>query len=119
MEIPVTAKSREYTPEWRGNQDDPNPIRVTLRYLNTAQRTQLMPWRPDEKGSVRMEPDQRQLLIAGVEKVENCVVIQDGMRKDIRDGRDILAAYGLEGLAIELVAQIISMNAQEDVEKNF
>jgi hypothetical protein len=118
MEISVTAKSVEYIPDWNKNKEDANPIRVTLNYLNTAQRGQLLPWRADEKGNAIMEPDRRGLLLSGIAKIENLIVVEDGVRKDVRTSRALLEAYGLEALAIELATQIIGMNARE-VEKNF
>ena len=120
MEISFTSKNIEFIPEWQENRADSNPIRATLKFLNTAQRTTLLPWDSDTEGHVRMKPDRRGLLLAGLEKLENCVMVDrdTGAKKEIKTAFELLGAYGLEGLAIEIATEIMSMNAR-GTEKNF
>lgn len=117
MEVSVTARSIEFIPDWNKNKDDPKPVRMRLRFLNSAQRMTLLPWHVDDKGNATMDPDRRGLILAGVERIDDLMVTEDGERKEIRTGRALLEAFGCEALAIETATKLIMMNAR-DVEKN-
>lgn len=119
MEIVVTTKDVEFIPNWNGNREQASPFRVTLAFLNTSQRTELIRFKTDRDGRASFEPDRARILLAGILKIEGLTVIEDGVRKEIRTARDLLTSYGLEALCIELVTEIIEMNPRQgEVEKN-
>ena len=118
MDVSITTKEVEFVPEWNDNKKDPNPIRFRLRYLNNSQRSDLIRWKADSSGEIHLDPDRRGLLLAGVVKVENLWVVEDGARKEIKTAMALLQSYGLEALMIELATEIISMNPRQEVEKN-
>ena len=120
MEISYVSRNVEYVPTWNGNRDDPNPVRVTLRFLNTAQRTTLLPWHTESDGRSVMNPDRRGLLLAAVERIENLIMLDrdTGTRHEVRTARDLLEAVGLEVLAIELTTQVVIMSGSGGPEKN-
>jgi len=118
MDVSITTKEVEYVPEWNDNKKDPNPVRVRLRFLNNSQRTDLIRWKADQSGQIHLDPDRRGLLLAGVVKIENLWVIEDGVRKEIKTGMALMQSYGLEALMIELATEIIGMNPKQEVEKN-
>lgn len=118
MDVPVTVREVEYIPSWNGNKAEATPVRVMLRFLNTAQRTSLMPWVSDGKGNATMEPDRNGLVRAAVLKIENLTQVVDGKRVEIRTGYDLLGGFGFDALAIELATEIIGMNPREGAEKN-
>jgi hypothetical protein len=117
MDVPVTIREIEYIPEWNENKKEQNPVRVTLRYLNTSQRVTLMPWTADAKGNAVMSPDMNGLIRVAVDRIDNLWQMIEGKREEIKTGSALLAAYGFEGLVIEIMQQIMGMNGRE-VEKN-
>lgn len=120
MEIVVTTKEIEYIPEWNKNREELAPMRATLRFLNTAQRADLIRFKADSNGRVTFEPDRARLLHAGLVKLEGLAVAEkDGKRAEIRTARDMLESFGLDALVVELVSKIVEMDPREgEVEKN-
>lgn len=119
MDVSITTKEVEYVPEWNDNRKEQNPIRVKLRFLNNAQRSDLIRWKADQSGQINLDPDRRGLIMAGVVKIENLWVVDDGVRKEIRSGIALMQSYGLEALVIELATEIIGMNPRQEAEKNY
>ena len=118
MEVSITTKEVEYIPEWNGNRKDAAPIRVTFRFLNNAQRSDLIRWKADASGSIHLDPDRRGLLLAAVVKIENLWMVEEGVRKEIRSSMALLQSYGLDALLVELATEIIGMNPRQETEKN-
>ena len=114
MDVSITTKEVEFIPEWNGNKLEAQPIRITLRFLNNAQRTDLIRWRGDVSGAVNFDPDKRGLLMGAVAKIENLWMVEDGVRKEIRTAQALLQSYGLEALVIELVTEIVGMNPRQE-----
>lgn len=119
MDVTVSLEEKVYTPRWRGNQKKLEPIKVTLRYLNNGQRIALLPWRTDTDGNTRLEIDYAALLPSAIVKIEGLWQVRDGERKPIETGRDLLLAYGMDALVMEIGNEIASMNpVHEEIEKN-
>ena len=60
-----------YTPEWKDNQKDSEPIRITLQPLTGGQRVRVMPTRIDGKGDTQIEPDLEKACQYGIKLIEN------------------------------------------------
>jgi hypothetical protein len=119
MEYAVTLREIEYIPKWNGNRDfTEGQVKVTLRYLNTLQRSTLLPWVSDGKGNMVMRPDNQNLLPAAIVKIENLTQPVGGERKEIKTGRDLLMGWDFDDLVLELTAFVIGMHPREGVEKN-
>ena len=118
MEVPVTVKEIEYVPKWNDNATAAEPVQVTLRYLNTSQRSTLLPWQADGKGNVTLVPDYPNLIPAAVVKVTGLWQTIDGERREVKNGRDIMQGYGFDALVLELTSKIIEMNPRASIEKN-
>jgi hypothetical protein len=121
MEIVVTTKEVEYIPGWNKNRESADPVQITLRFLNTAQRSELIKLRTDREGRISFEPERSRLIIASVVEVKNLTIVdrETGERQQIKTGQDILEGYGLDGLALELISEIMGMNPRDGgVEKN-
>ena len=113
----MIARTAEYTPEWEGNAEDPEPITVKLRYLTPEERDQCLHYAMGKSGDdetrVTIDPDRRKLFRLGVVEFVNLNV--NG--KAIKSAEQVLTTPGLDGLFTEVALHILAMNARTD-EKN-
>jgi len=96
--IKVT-RGGEYVPEW-GNTDreEADKIKIHYRFLSFAEQQELL--KPEDVG--KNFAYESRVLGRMITKVENLEVEEDGKRRTIANGEELVAEPGLDGLALEL-----------------
>jgi hypothetical protein len=109
-EFTIAAKDVEYIPTWEGNREAADPIRATLRYLTSAERSQCISGR-QVSGDVVVAIDYGKALRFGLKGLASFV---DNKAK-VETAEQLMDLSGFDGLFMELAMQIWRMNAREDV----
>lgn len=115
-EYTVAEKSKEYIPEWDGNQErDPaEQIVATLRYLPNEELSKCYETTVNSDGNVVMKPNFANAVKYGVEHIANLVV--NG--KPIEDGKALAKVKAFTMLFLELGQEVIIMNARVDTKNS-
>lgn len=110
MELTID-REYEFTPEWRGNKKDANPIVFQMRMLTTSERDKFMGYNFSSDGQIQIVPDRQGMFRAAVAGIKNLKVNGESLTK----AADVLARPGMDGLFAEVVSDIISQNSREDL----
>ena len=112
MDVELLEES-DYTPEWRDNREQAEPIVATLVPLTSAQRQRVNRVSFDESGQGSALPDFAEAVRFGVKLIRNLTV----GGKPVTDGRQLLASKGkgLDRLVLELGGEIIRRNVEADL----
>jgi hypothetical protein len=111
-EYTVITKDLEYIPTWDGNNEKPEPIKFTLRYLTNAERSRCFAIHADRRGGIDVEPDNELLIKLGVVKIEGFKV----NKKSIETAAQFQELRGFDRLYAEVATEILTMNAREDTD---
>ena len=109
-EYTVVSKEAEYTPEWDGNREKPDPIVVTLAYITAEQRSQCISGRR-VAGDIAVAIDYGKAVRHGVRGIRGLVV----NKKKVLTADDLMDLSGFDGLFMEIALRIWNMNAREDM----
>jgi hypothetical protein len=101
----------DYTPEWKNNKGDANPIKFKMRMLTTGEHDKLMGYEFGIDGTVRLKPDRQGMFLAAVVKVENLKVNGES----VTSAREMLARPGMDLLMAEVVTDVLGQNSREDL----
>ena len=104
------AREKEYIPTWEGNDKQDEPVKFTLRYLNTVERDDIISPAFGEDGKVNIKPNYAKAFKLGVVKIEGMNV--DGVQ--VRSPADFLKLSGFYELFLEVAGQVMMMNAVVD-----
>ena len=110
MELTI-ERNYEFTPDWRDNKKDANPIVFEMRMLSTGERDKYMATSITQEGELQIIPDKQALFRAAVAGIRNLRMNGESITK----AQDILVRPGLDGLFLEVVTEIISQNAKHDL----
>ena len=99
----IISKTYEYIPEWDGNRESENPVKMICDYLTTAQIERCM-----SIGSANISIDRRQYLKESRPRFENLSV--NGI--PVCNADEFLKARGLGPLFSELTTHILEQNNQ-------
>lgn len=89
------SRRHEFIPEWNGNKDSEEPVKVYIQDMSTVEWQEC--W--DTEG-VR---GTNEMLKAAIISIENLYINEDGEKKHITTADDMLNAPGLLGLYTEVV----------------
>ena len=109
MELTI-ERNYEFTPEWKNNKKDANPIVFEMRMLTTGERDKLMAYNFSAEGQLQIAPDRQAMFKAAVMGVKNLKLNGEALVK----ASDVLGRPGLDGLFAEVVTEIITQNSRED-----
>lgn len=104
------AKEREYIPTWEGNDKQEEPIKFTLRYLNTVERDDIISPQFGEDGKVNIKPNYIKAFKLGVSKIEGFNV--DGSQ--VKTSIEFLKLTGFYELFLEVAGQVLMQNSVVD-----
>lgn len=104
------AREIEFIPKWNGNDKSDEPIKFTLKYLNSIERDAVMGLSFDQEGKVQIKPDHLKACRLGIKKIDSLNV--DG---PIISAEPFLKLPGFYELFLEVGGQIISMNPLPDL----
>lgn len=118
-------KTADFIPEWNGNQNDANPIKVTYRFPSTEERDRWIKWSNPVLESTQAGQslskieriiDRKGMFLGLVTGIAN-LVSDDGSGKEkaILTAREVLDCSGLNDLYDEIVAHLIATTQQIDL----
>ena len=101
------TKGGVIVPEWgNGDREDGDKIKVHYRFLDFAEQQGLL----DPKELGKSFAYESKVLAAMITKVDN-LSVDDGKKRDIKDGEALVHEPGLDGLAMELWLTFRNMTA--------
>jgi len=114
MDVPLILEG-EYIPEWRKNREAANPIKAILQPLPGGQRTECSILR-FAAGNVVTGIDMPKLVEYGVKELQNLSASGEA----ITTGRGLVRSKGagLEELILELAAEILVRNQEQDLKNS-
>lgn len=105
----------EFTPKWNEEQGiTEEPVVFVLRPLTYPERERYMPMKFSD-GGASFDVDKVGLFKAGVTKVVDLVVFRGGERRDLTKAIQVLETPALINLVDEVVGEIMSRNAKDEV----
>jgi hypothetical protein len=115
----IISIDKEYTfiPDWQGNKDDDEPIKVTCKYLNPAERDRCIEMdfiSQDNKPTVRIKALKDKYVKLAVTKIEN-LKLNDG--SFVKDSATLMKTPGLGGIYNVIADYIIEQESGIDKKK--
>lgn len=115
----IVEQNYEFIPEFRNNKQEPEPIKIKLRQLTTAERQRLMAIDPvkialsNESGKkLDLDVNYEGLFRTAVLEIVNLKV----NNKEITTAIEFLSAPGLGDLLIEVCMNIVQQNGRNETE---